>query len=403
MRPILPEASISRFAFRGFAACSGIAFLLLLSSCGGGGGDTDPCSSCLEHQLCDEETGVCVEPGLTGLEGTDLAPGIAGTWDDGEANVLVFDRIGSRFLFGAGHSDGEEWQTAALADEPFPPPHRPRMAKVGSSDAPAFLAETAPGQLSLLGRTEGVWTRQPAGEFAGPLSDLAAASDSGLGFHACAGDVDRGLWYAGSGNGPLQWEPVAGNLPEGLPSTPCAVGVAGGQPLVLAALRPAGLASFWRDQDKAWQHAVIDADAVPLALAVAPSENGLVTAWVDGLTGELRVAGGQGGQIDVTTPAAVSPELAASCAVGLAASPSGLVRLAFRDAGAGQLLLFGPQPSGMGWEPLASASQAAPLAFVLGFDSQGIVAEAVGVESASGSGPGPGIFKAIEFSQTIPN
>ncbi len=383
--------TVGRWTMGALLAC------LLLAACGGGNGESDPCSECLPDQRCDEDTGVCVESGPASLEGTDLAPRLAGTWNDGEPVVMVFDRIGQRFLFGTGQPGQESWETAALSDEAIPPPGGPHIVLVSLSAQPAFLAETAPGELSLLRRSSDGWERFPAGELPGPLTGLAAVPETGQGFHVCAGDVQGTLWSAEGSGDQVTWNPVDAEFPEGTPAAPCAMGSPGGQPVLVAALRPAGLVSLWQDQDDSWQLDVLDAAARPVALAVAPSEKGLAAAWVDGVTGELRMARGEGGGIEVVTAAAASPESAAACTISLATSPNGLMRLAFRNADTRQFVLLGPQPSGPGFEPLGSVSQDLPLVPLLGFSSIG-ESLAVGVEHPEPGKPGAGSYRKIDFS-----
>jgi len=362
----------------------------------GGGSEAEFCGGCLPTQHCDELSGICVEPGPAGLDGTDLAPRLAGTWQNGNPAVLAYDRIGKRFLYGSDSGSGESWETAALVDASVPPPGGPQIALVGLTPEPVFLVETAPGELSILRREDGAWTAGPAGVMPGPLTGLSSVPDTGQTFRACAGDVDGNLWFTFGNKGAISWLQVEAKGLPGLPSAPCALARAGGQPVLLAALRPAGLVSMWQDEDESWQFSVIDAETVPVALSVAPAETGLAAAWIDGTTGELRVARGTESGIEVAAAAAASSDLASACAVSLATSANGMMRLVFRNAQSGQLVLLGPQPVGPGWELLAALPQEAPLLPLLGFTSSGVAA-VVGIQFSAAGIPGAGTYRRIDF------
>ncbi|MBM4352591.1 MAG: hypothetical protein FJ109_02165 [Deltaproteobacteria bacterium] len=397
MRPDRPATPPFRAGLWPIAVPMVIAWTLLATACGGDGSELDPCGEpCPGTRQCDPVSGVCVETGPASLDGTDLAPRLAGTWQNGTPVVLVYDRIGQRFLHGSVQGTQMAWETAVMADEAVSPPGGPQIGFVSLTPQPSFLAETAPGEISLLDRGAEGWTSAPAGELPGPLSALSAVRDSGQSFQACAGDVNRTLWFASGKGGTVEWKEVRADGMDGSPSAPCAVAHAGGQVLLIAALRPAGLVSMWRDQDLGWQFSVLDSQTVPVALSVAPADTGLAAAWIDGSTGELRVARGGTGGIEVTTAAGASTDSASACSVSLATSANGQLRLAFRNADAGQLVLLGPQGAGPGWEPLAALPQVPPLLPLLGFGTDG-GAEVAAIESPPAGSPGAGTFKRVDF------
>jgi hypothetical protein len=354
---------------------------LALTGCGD---DESACTpACDESQLCDPDTGLCVDPTTPPtLEKTNLSPQFDAHPGAEGLSLLLFDRTASRFLFGhAANEDLSEvrWEEVARA-EGTSPLWLPRTRLLAAAPGAVALLETEPGVVSAAFRLEpDHWLLLPAiVVLDGPLALLDALYAAASGFTICAGNAHGELYFAaGEADHVSLPSPITLGEGQGGARVPAMLARFAGRTTVVAAAGSQGLVSLSPSGEGPWAVTPIDPEARPAAVAGLQAGDGFLTFYLDQNTGGLKVASGESDTLQIATIAAGVFQPGdcsehAPCRIALLGSPSVEAPLAaFFHHGKQSVELLALDPVADDWAPVASIARGAPFVPALGVSTTG--------------------------------
>lgn len=309
-----------------------LLILALSPACGSDSSAPDCPAECPEGWNCRALSGLCVPPIAVDLAGTNLAPAFDLVTVAETTHVLLFDRLWGRFIHGKAEQGEWRFEWHHLADtQGFPPASTPTLRLVAGSGEILALFETSPGEITL-GRLTGTsWTMESLVQQGESLSFLDALHVPDQALQIVIGGAQGELFFATFEDGQISGpDSIELDQELGRAAMPAAAVRFAGRTTLLSALRPLGLASLSRNQDQTWKATMLDAEAAPLALAAIQTGDGLLTAYMDGITGGLKYAANSADKVQVTQveegvvpPGAAVPEglYRLSLAKGPAAEP----------------------------------------------------------------------------------